>query len=89
MILYSRKNIQKWRKWRKKSKIYYCLASGFLFAVVIFIGMTAIRLITESNYLKAIREAGEYSIILFVFASFFSIALWHENERKYKEWKQS
>ena len=86
MIIYGKKNIHKWKYWQTKSKIVFCLVSGLVYAGFMFIGNLIIKpLFGHSDEL--ILNSAYIAIGTFIPASFLSIALWYENERRYNVWK--
>ncbi|MBE9467856.1 MAG: hypothetical protein IMY72_05975 [Bacteroidetes bacterium] len=86
MILYRLKNIQKWSFWRKKNKFVFCLASGLLYGTVMFLGAFVFRLILGDGIAQIIDKTLGVVIGSFIAGTFLSIALWYENERRYKKW---
>ena len=85
MIIY-KKNIEKWKFWRKKSKLTFCLVSGFFYATLVFLGGIPIRLLLGKS--DAIIENSFYGAIgALIPAIFLSIAIWYENEKRYKKWE--
>lgn len=91
MIIYSKKNILKWSFWRNKSKLTFCLASGLFYTALMFVGNIIFRLVFslgESMLDQSVFEVSFYIAIgMFLPATFLSIALWYENERRFKEWE--
>lgn len=86
MIIYN-KNIQKWAFWRKKSKFTFCIASGLFYAILVFVGNIVFRYFF-GNSENIIENSLSVAIGGFIAVSFLSIALWFENERRYKKWKK-
>lgn len=88
MIIYSKKNIHKWSRWQKRSKITFCLASGATYSLFMFTGLLLFKLIMgHTNNLW--ESLGSITLGAFIASTFMSIALWYENERRFKEWKSS
>lgn len=87
MIIYSKKNIQKWEYWQTKTKFVFCLVSGLVYTGFIFIGNLIIKPLF-GHYDDLLLNSVFLSIGTFVPASFMSIALWYENERRYNLWKK-
>ena len=86
MIIFSEKRIHYWSKWRTKNKLLFCLTSGFIYSFFAFILNLIVRPIL--GHTENIVETSFYiSLCIFIAASFLSIALWYENERRYKLWK--
>ena len=86
MIIFSEKRIHYWSKWRTKNKLLFCLTSGFVYSFVSFILNLILRPIL--GHTESIFETSFYiSLGSFIAASFLSIALWFENERRYKLWQ--
>ncbi|MDD2997097.1 MAG: hypothetical protein PHP99_12935 [Paludibacter sp.] len=86
MIIYGKKNIHKWKYWQTKSKIVFCLVSGLVYTGFVFVGNLIIKpLFGHSDEL--ILNSAYIAIGTFIPASFLSIALWYENERRYNVWK--
>lgn len=86
MIIFSEKKIHYWSKWRTKNKFLFCLTSGFIYSLFVFILNLLIRPILGHS--ENIVETSFYiSIGSFIAVSFLSIALWYENERRFKLWK--
>ncbi len=85
MILYGKKTIHKWAFWRKRSKLVYCQASGLLYSFFMFIGYVLFKLLIGSQgniLLSSVGIAAGGFLVL----SFLSIAHWHINEKRYKDW---
>lgn len=86
MIIFSEKRIHYWSKWRTKNKLLFCLTSGFVYSFFVFILNLIIRPILGHS--ENIVETSFYiSLGSIIPASFLSIALWYENERRFKLWK--
>ena len=86
MIIFSEKRIHYWSKCRTKNKLLFCLTSGFIYSFFAFILNLIVRPIL--GHTENIVETSFYiSLCIFIAASFLSIALWYENERRYKLWK--
>lgn len=86
MIILSKKSIHRWSYWRTKSKLFFCLSSGTLYAVLAFIVSLIVRVITGFDDSSLEASLG-IALGSFLGGSFMSIALWYENERRYKRWK--
>ena len=86
MIVYGKKNIRKWSFWRKKNMLFYCFASGLLYGSFIFMGTFLTRLILGGEIADIIDKTLGAAIVGFIGGTFLSIALWYENERRYKNW---
>ena len=86
MIIYRQKNIHKWLFWRKKSKLFYCFASGFLYGTVMFLGTFLLRFILGEEIAQVLDKTLGTAIVGFIAGTFLSIAFWYENERRYKIW---
>lgn len=88
MVVFGKKTIHYWNFWRTKNKLYFCLASGALYSVLMFIGNLMIRAILglSENLL-----ATSFYIALgsFIAGSFLSLAVWYENERRFKLWQET
>jgi len=87
MLILGKKHIHRWKRWRKWNKALFCIVSGFLYALPMFPTSLLFRYLTgkTENMLE-----GSLSVALgaFVAATFFSIALWYENERRFKIWEK-
>jgi hypothetical protein len=88
MIILSKKRIHKWKFWKKKGKFLFCIFSGGLYAIVFFVGAYSSKWIFGNGMTDHLQHSIEIAGAGFVAASFLSIAHWHENERRYKKWKQ-
>jgi len=86
MIIFSEKKIHYWSKWRTKNKFLFCLTSGFVYSFFIFILNLIIRPILGHTE-NLVEESFYISLCSLIPASFLSIALWYENERRFKLWK--
>lgn len=86
MIIFSEKKIHYWSKWRTKNKFLFCLTSGFIYSFLVFIGNLIIRPIL-GHYENLVETSFFVSLCSLIPASFLSIALWYENERRFKLWK--
>ncbi len=84
MIIFTEKSIHKWVFWRKKGKFVFCLSSGFLFSIFYSIAILTTKwaLGREDFIYSALQNA----FFMFFPMSFLSIALWYENERRYKKY---
>jgi len=85
LITYSKKNIHRWKFWRKKGKVAFCLASGLLYSIYMFIGSASVIFFTNKPE-NLIDRSGGIALVGFIAGSFLSIAHWYENERRYKDW---
>ena len=85
MIIFRKKNIYKWKFWRKKGKVLFCLASGLLYSIFMFLGSASVLFFTDKHEDIIERSLG-IALVAFLAGSFLSIAHWFENERRYKEW---
>ena len=86
MIIYGKKNIHKWKYWQTKSKFVFCLVSGLVYAGFMFIGNLIIKPLF-GHFDEYILNSFIFASTAFFPASFLSIALWYENERRYNVWK--
>ena len=86
MIIYRQKNIKKWAFWRKKNMFVFCLASGFLYGTVMFLGTFLLRFILGEEIAQVLDKTLGTAIVGFIAGTFLSIAFWYENERRYKIW---
>jgi len=85
MIIFSEKKIHYWSKWRTKNKFLFCLTSGLVYSFFVFVGNLIIKSVLGHN--ENLFETSFYiSICSLIPSSFLSIALWYENERRFKLW---
>ncbi len=88
MIIFSKKNIHRWKYWRSKSKFTFCLISGAFYTLLISAGHVLIKFLL-GNTEELLASLLGIALGTFVSASFLSIALWYENERRYKLWSEN
>ncbi|HRZ98385.1 MAG TPA: hypothetical protein P5084_12585 [Paludibacter sp.] len=86
MIVFGQKSIHHWEFWRQKSKLFFCIASGLFYTLCTFLMNLVIRSILGHRD-DLMETSFLISIGAFFAGAFFSIALWYENERRYKKWK--
>ena len=86
MIIFSEKRIHYWSKWRTKNKFLFCLTSGLLYSFFVFIGNVIIKTIL-GHYENLFEISFYLALGSLIAGSFLSIALWYENERRFKLWK--
>jgi drug/metabolite transporter (DMT)-like permease len=85
MIIFGKKTIHYWKFWRTKSKLLFCLTSGIVYSVFSFVFTVITKEIIGKS--ENIIETSLYVALgAFVAASFMSIALWYENEKRFKLW---
>lgn len=87
MIIFSKSHIRYWSKWRTKNKFLFCIASGAVYTLFVFIGNIIIRPIL-GHHEHLIGTSFFISICSFIPGAFLSIALWYENERRFKLWQK-
>jgi len=88
MIIFGKKHIHKWNFWRKKSKIFFCITSGLIYAILMGSGSLLYDFLSGDT--NGMVESGlSMAIGAFIPVTFLSIAHWYENERRYKEWLKS
>jgi len=85
MIILNKKNIHRWRFWRNKSKLIFCLTSGVIYSSFMFLGSLFFRLLTGKTE-KMVESGFSVALGAFIATAFLSIAHWYETERRYKEW---
>lgn len=85
MIIYSRKNIYRWKYWRAKRKFTFCVLSGALYTVIATSFSLLIKLIFNTT-VELLSSLLGIALASFIAMSFLSLALWYENERRYKQW---
>ncbi|MGL4228342.1 MAG: hypothetical protein ACRCR3_06850 [Tannerellaceae bacterium] len=87
MIVLNDKRISKWPFWREKGMLIYCLASGVLMLLYMAVGYFVIQSLLFHKYeWWGIVTAGCSGMLC---GSFFGIAYWYDNERRYKLWLES
>lgn len=81
MFLITARNYNKWTKWRQR-KLLFCLLSGFMYGVVSVFFNVVYRLLF--NPVVIIETSLAVSAGSFLGGCFFSLAIWFENERRFK-----
>lgn len=87
MLILGKKHIHQWKSLQKWNKAIFCLVSGGVYAIPMFPASLLFRhLIGKTENMIE----GSFSIApgAFLAASFFSIAFWFENERRFKIWEK-
>ena len=85
MIVFGQKTIHHWEFWRRKSKLFFCFASGLFYTLCMFLMNLLIRpMLGQGDQL--LESSLLVSFCSFIPVAFLSIALWYENERRYKKW---
>jgi len=83
MWIYRNKNLQNWKYWHHR-KLFFCFLSGVVYAFI----AAGISFITRYTFFRtdtlwdAVAGVGGGA---FIGGCFFSLAIWYENERKYKK----
>lgn len=83
MIFYNKKNIEKWAFWQKKGMLLYCVINAGI-VTVITVSLNLILKISLHSTASLWSSIAGVALGTFIGWSFFSIALWYENQRKYK-----
>jgi len=85
MIVFGKKTIHFWKFWRTKSKLFFCLTSGAVYSVFSLVVTVIIKAIMGKSE-TIIETSLCVALGAFIAGTFMSIALWYENERRFRLW---